>query len=241
MPNPTLGFTGQELVDRVVQFIGNTSDDFSSYVANTLIFAEMRFIKAHDWSFLRKTGLQLTVSSGTNEYELNVSTIGFRMKASDVHQIVNRSAGIPLEKVTLNQLRRLDPENDDGEATSDLTRWADVGDERIFVYPKTFQTANLHIDGKITPVPLTELSSYPTIPLIYQETFYEYLLWAALDRENDSRAPMKRQEVYDLIQRDIQHDDAGLASVFEPRIRDWREAAGDGAGQSLDFLFYPFN
>ena len=104
------------------------------------------------------------------------------MSAEDVETIYDAANGNIIKRVDLNQLRRLDPENDDGSSTDTPTLWAPGGDNKIVLWPKTFAAGTLRIDGKITPVAMTNLSDFPTIPYRYQESFIEYVLAMALDR-----------------------------------------------------------
>jgi hypothetical protein len=53
MPNDVTGFTGDEIVEFVKNFIGNQSSEFQSFIEQLLPLAEHRYCKAHDWSFLR--------------------------------------------------------------------------------------------------------------------------------------------------------------------------------------------
>lgn len=230
MPNVTSGFTGTEIVSRVMNYIGNNSSSFQTYIEQSLPLAEFRFCKMHDWSFLYKSGLSLTVTNGTAEYDLTVGSIGYYMSASDVEQIRDESEGVILRRLDLNQIRRLDPENDDGSSTDTPVYWAPVNDNRIRIWPPTVQSGTLKIDGKITPVALQTLSNYPTIPYRYQEGFIAYVIAMALDRENDDRAPAKIQEAMALIRADIQDDMRNSSNVENPRIKDLREAENDGVG-----------
>lgn len=233
MPNITSGFTGNEIVSRVQSYIGNTSPSFLIYVQQTLPLAEFRFCKMHDWKFLKKTGLSLSITNGTAEYDLSVANIGFYMQADDVESIFHEEQGIYLKKVDLNQIRRFDPSNSDGSSSDTPAMWAPVGDNRIRLWPPEIQTGTLKIDGKVTPVALDNLANFPTIPYRYQESFIEYVIAMALDRENDDRAPMKKQEAALLIRQDINDDMAGAANTDEPRIRSQFEKADDGVSSSI--------
>lgn len=232
MPNSTSGFTGNEIVSRVQSYIGNTSQSFLTYMQQTLPLAEFRFCKMHDWKFLRKTGLSLAVTNGTAEYALSVGTLGFYMQADDVESVYSESEGLYLKKVDLNQIRRFDPTNDDGSTSDTPAMWASTGDNRIRIWPPSFKTGTLKIDGKVTPVALDNLANFPTIPYRYQESFIEYVIAMALDRENDDRAVIKKQEAMLMIRSDINDDMAGMANTDEPRIRSQFEKA-DGVSSSI--------
>jgi hypothetical protein len=231
MPSATYGFTGTEIVEHAQSFTGNYSSAFQTFLQNTLPLAEFRFCKSHDWKFLNKVNLSLSVTNGTDEYELNASTLGFYMKAEDVRNVYDATNGIYLKKTTLDKIRRADPDHNEGSATQHPTHWAPIGDNRIMLYPPTFASATLKIDGKVTPTALLTLSNYPTIPFHLQEAFITYFLSLALDRENDDRAVAKKQEAMGLIRQDIQDDMAGGGDAGdEPRMKHMREADVDGAG-----------
>lgn len=242
MPSNTLGFTGQEIVSRVVSYVGNTKLDFQTYVEQTLPLAEFRFAKAHDWRFLHKQNLPLAVTNGTSVYTLNTGNIGYNMAAEDVENIWDDTNGRLLFKTTLKDLRRVDPKHDDGTATDEIVMWAPVNDNDIEVYPPIFESVTLRVDGKITPNALSTLSNYPTVPYKYQEAFIEYVIALALDRENDDRASSKKAEAIELIKMDIRNDMSSLGDTENPRLRFPWEAWNDGIGGNpeqawLNYLF----
>lgn len=232
MPNITSGFLYSEIVARVVNYIGNESSSFKTYVEQTIPLAEFRFCKLHDWSFLYKTGLTLNVVSGQAEYDLTVGTLGFFMAANDIETIRSEPDNLVLKKVDITEIRRVDADNNDGSSTDAPNSWAIVGDNRIRIWPPTFETGQLKIDGKITPVAADIGSynvSYPIIPYRFQEGFIEYVIAMALDRENDQRALQKKQEAMTLILQDIQSD-----LQLDTRIRSSEEFKYDGIGEMLD-------
>lgn len=234
MPSAQYGFSGNEIVSRVQSYVGNYSNAFQTYIQQTLPLAESRFCKAHDWKFLHKTRLPLTISNGTAEYTLDSTTIGFYMSADDVSLIFDETNGRVIKRVDLQEIRRLDPDNNDGSATDEVQLWAPVGDNRILLWPKTFESGTLRLDGKIRPTPLLTLTNYPTVPYHYQESLIEYIIALALDRENDDRAPIKRQEAQANIRVDILDDMGMKAEVETSRIRHMNEASQDGVGPNLD-------
>lgn len=239
MPHVDTGFTGAEIRDYIVNFIGNDDSEFKTFVEQTLPLAEFRFAKIHTWKWLNKVNLSLTVVSGTNEYTLNSSSIGFYMRASNVRNIFNQTEGIYLKKTTLEKIRRGDPKTDDGSATSNITHWAPIGTNRIMVYPKTFEDTTLKIDGLISPPALHTMSNYPTVPYEYQQTFIDYVLSVCLFRENDDRFQAHRREVEAQIRQDIgaDVDDIGDAAD-EPRMKSQYEAEADGrGGEDLTALY----
>jgi len=240
MPNSTYGFTGSEIVSLVMGWIGNSSTEFQSMLESFLPLAESRFCKAHDWPFLHKINRSLTVVSGTNEYTLDSSSIGYYMSAEDVKNIYCPSSGKYLQKVSLDELRRMDPESDDGTSASHITHWAPAGDNVIVVYPATFADTTLKVDGKTRPTSLVTLSNYPTIPFHYQESFIQYMIALGLDRENDDRATNMKLMVKDLIKSDIQDSNSKLGVNLDDRIRHQREAVTETPVEDpLNMLFDP--
>lgn len=95
---------------------------------------------------------------------------------------------------------------------------------------------SLKIDGKITPTvpdPDSMTSALP-IPYKYQESLIEYVIALALDRENDDRAPVKKQEAMALIRSDILDDMRNLGEVENPRIKSLFESRFDGISGNND-------
>lgn len=236
MPSSTSGFSGTEIVEHIKRYVGRESSAFQTFIEQSLPLCEFRYCKMHDWSFLRKQNLALTVVSGTAEYDLSVANIGYYMAASDVTTIFNTANNAIVKKTTLERIRQMDPNNDDGTTSDQITHWAPAGDARIVVYPKTFATTSLRIDGIITPVALSTLSNYPTIPYRFQEGFMEYVKAVALDRENDDRANGQMQKAMSMIRQDIQSDLAALGDTDEPRIKHGGERAS-GLSNNLQQMY----
>ena len=230
MPSDLYGFTGTEIVNRVVSYVGNTKTDFRTYVEQTLPLAEFRYCKMHDWRFLHKKNLSLACVSGTDEYSLTVAAIGYYMVAEDVECIFDQTNGRVLRKVDLKDLRRIDPKIDDGSATAELSHYAPLADNSIVVYPKTFANITLKVDGKVTPGALSDLAQYPTVPYRYQEAFMEYVIALVLDREDDDRAAAKKDEAFKLIMADVRADLQQQGMTDLPRLRHLNEASVDGLG-----------
>lgn len=229
MPNSTTGFTYAEIKERVINFVGNESSSFAEYVEHSIPLAEFRFCKMHDWAFLRKTGLTLTTVTGQAEYDLTVANIGFLMAANDVETIRAEADAVVMKKMDLNQIRRFDTENTDGSAIDTPSVWAAVADNKIRIWPPTTKAMALKIDGKITPNTISL-----SIPYKYQESFIEYVIAMALDRENDDRASAKKQEAMALVRADILDDMRNLGDVENPRIKSLLESRFDGVGANND-------
>lgn len=241
MPDSNLGFTGTEILARVVQYIGNDSDDFQAYITESLPLAEFRFLKLHDWSFLRQQNFTLPVVNGTDTYKLDGNTIteltGDQFIAThDIETIYDEENGIVLRKMELGQIRRIDPQNDDGGADDNPSIWAPVNNKEIRLYKPIFKNGTLKIDAKTKIASLTTLTNRLTIPYKFQESFINYVYAIALDRENDTRFAEKKQEAMFQIREDIQDDMSSEGDVLEPRIKDAREAALDGFSLNLNSL-----
>lgn len=216
-----LGYDGTEIIDRVVAFVGNKSDEFRDYVAKSLPFAIQRYVKMHDWSFLFKFDRTLTITEGTNEYELNIANIGFKMSTDNVSKIFSLVSGRQVVKVDITRLR--DERrfyNVDSQPVLTPEKWAEIGDSRIVLSPELFEDGEIQVDGKIDTTALESASAlwdigtnptaydgvFPEIPYKYQEGFIEYVTSLALDRENDDRTSPKKQLADALIKLDIQDD-----------------------------------
>jgi len=235
------GFNYGQIKDMIVSYIGKAPEDleFQRYMRQMIVLAEMRYYKMHDWSFLRKTDLSLSISTGTSEYDLafTVGPKNYTMAANEVETIRFEADNLVLKRVMLDEIRRLDPDNNDGSANDTPTYWAVAGQNRIRVWPPTTKNGTLKIDGKILPVlpdPNDTVVSnfdnqYPDIPIRFQEGFIEYVKALALDRENDDRALNKKQEALTLILQDIQSD-----LEVDDRIRSMEEFRYDGIGSLLD-------
>jgi len=229
-----VGLSYAEITSHIVKYVGNQSADFSEYVRQTILLAEQRYLKMHDWSFLRKTDLSLSVTSGTAEYDLSFTISGkvYTMAANEVETIRAEADGVVLKRVLLDEIRRLDPSNDDGSVNDTAAYWAVVGQNRIRIWPPLTKNITLKVDGKVTPEQPNYNAfgnEYPAIPVKFQEGFIEYVKAMALDRENDDRALQKKQEAMTLILQDIQSD-----LEIDDRIRSLEEFRYDGISGLLD-------
>lgn len=211
------GFSYADIKDHVITYIGNNSVEFAEYLDSLMLMAEHRYLKMHDWSFTYKTGLTLSIIKDKNEYDLNSTSIGYFMAATDVESIRSQTENVYLIKKDLAELRRLDAGMKYGSSLMPPIYWAAAGDNRIHFWPSTMKPGQLKIDGKITPA--LDLSGSPTIPMRYQEGFIEYVKALALDRENDDRAQSKKIEALSLIRQDIQDDMRNLGDAENPRIK----------------------
>lgn len=241
MPSTTQGLSGTEILQHLKDYTGNQSAVFASWLTTAIALAEFRFCKIHDWTFLTKANLTLTVASGTQYYNLSVATIGYYIAASDVRNIWSPAGNKPLIKTTLEQIRRMDPDGNDGSTSQYPTHWAPVGDNEIAVWPATFAGTTLKVDGKVTPNALLTLSNYPTIPFRYQDTFVEYLKAIALDREDDNRASGQRLYVERLVRQDIQDDMSALGDTEDPRIKSQMELLEAGLSPEQSYALWAFN
>jgi hypothetical protein len=241
LPDSTLGFTGTEIQARVVSYVGNDSDDFKAFIAESLPLAEFRFLKLHDWSFLRQQNFTLPIVNGTATYTLDGGNIteltGNQFIAThDIETIYDPTNGVVLRKMELPQIRRLDPENDDGGTGDHPFAWAPINNKDILLYKPVFKNGTLKIDAKTKIASMTTIGNTLTIPYKFQESYINYVIAIALDKENDDRFAAKKQEAMLQIREDIQDDMSSEGDVFEPRIKDAREAQLDGASLSLNSL-----
>ena len=241
------GFSAKQVIDHVENYVGNCSDEFTTYVTNLLNMAQFRYASMHDWAFLFKSGIDLNIVNGTTQYELNVASVGYNISADDVKSIYLPDPGKILRKTEVQLFRRIDPEVDDGGANDDPSHWAPVGDQRIEIYPPQFKNATLKIDAKILPTPVTDFTSEDpsadpaarlAIPYKYQESFIELVLAMVLDRENDDRATSKFQEARLKIREDIADDMSRLADTVDARLRHYREAGQEGNIHSLNSIAF---
>lgn len=237
MPSSTNGFSGQEVITFVQNWVGNQSAEFQGFLAAILPLAEMRFCKLYDWSFLHKTNLTLGVTSGTDTYSLNTSSVGYYVPSADIQQIWSVVNKIPFRKMTEQELRRLDPGESAGDASSKLVAWAPIDDNSIMFYPPNFSDTTVVISGKITPAPLLNLTNYPTIPYRYQESFLNYMISLALMRQNDDRFQIQKAETQAMIKSDIASDVGSSDDVLTPRIRSVNEQRFDGVSANLEALY----
>lgn len=224
------GFSYEDIIKHVVNYVGNTSPEFETYVRDLVIMAEHRYLKMHDWTFTFKTGMRLEINSVDDEYSLDYDTIGYFVNAADVENV--RSETRYLLKVDLNELRRLDSGVYDQRTNVEPRYWSVIGENKIYLWPPNRKPQQLIIDGKISPTTLInentqQLVGNPTIPMMYQEGFIEYIKALALDRENDDRAQSKKVEAMQLIRLDIQDDMRNLGDGANPRIKSIFELPGE--------------
>ena len=233
----TFGFTAKQMITRVQNYIGSNSTEFDQYVEESINTAQFSFSKKHDWNYLHRTNIPLELVNGTAEYDLNIANTGFNIEAIGVKTIFDITNNRYLKKIPLNDLRRLDPNKDDGSATEVPTSWAEAGDQKIVFYPPNFKNTSLLLDAKVQPTPVTNFSSEDAaadaaarldVPYKYQESFYALLLSMVLDREDDDRARGKFEEARRLIREDVDTDMSTLGDTEDPRIKHWQEAAADG-------------
>lgn len=223
------GFSYENIIDHVVNYIGNTDSEFRTYVRDLVLMSEQRYLKMHDWSFTFRTELTLPITSQYQEYTLDSSTIGYFMQASDIESI--RADDSYLQKVDLSELRRLDSGVYINTLPVEPKFWAAIGHNKIYVWPPNVRSQDLLIDGKISPSSTIDsttqqLSGNPIIPMLYQEGFIEYVKALALDRENDDRAAAKKVEALQLIRLDIQTDMRNIGDTLTPRIKSMFELPG---------------
>lgn len=245
MPSATQGFSGQEILNRVINFVGNNTQPFQQYVKDSIPLAEFKFCNTYQWRFLYRPNLKITLQGdGREEYTLNstnlldISSVGYNMLAEDVESMTDEHNGRVVRKVTVKDIRRLDPLRISGSTQDQVTHFAPTQDMNFLVYPTNFPSVVMTIDGYISPEPLLDMSDYPTIPYRYQHTFIEYVIALALDRENDDRAPQKKADCVQMFLDDIRKDKETVGDIDSTRIRHWGEANVDGVGGADLASFY---
>jgi len=243
MPHDTNGFTVQEIVNHVSGFTGNWDSDFQTWLKDKIAMAQFRYCKLHDWSFLHRNGLDLSVEStdgSSSEYDLNftINAVTYKMLATNVETIYSPEDDLVLERTDLSEMRRSDPNDDDGTLEAGPTAWAPMSDNRIKLWAPKFPARTLKVDGKINPSALHGVSAYPLIPYEYQEGFMDLILAVGLYHENDSRADKIKAGAFELIRQDVEADMQELSATTLPRIRHWREAAFDGVSNEIEALLF---
>jgi hypothetical protein len=189
-----------------------------------------------------KFDLALAITQGTNEYELNVANIGFKMGTDNVYKIYSEELKQQVVKRDITRLRDdRSYYNDNGQPVRSPRFWAEIGDSRIVLSPRLFQSGELRVDGKIDTTALETASAvwnintnpdaydgvFPEIPYKYQEGFVEYATALVLDRENDDRSSLKKAEAIGLVRLDIQDDLRRSGDELNLRVHTLKEYAGE--------------
>ena len=145
LSNGALGFSGNDIVSRVVSFVGDTSSEFLTYMQDSLNLAQMRYCKAHDWFFLQRSDILITVNgtNGVNEYDLSsitdtITGQNISIYTSNIAVIHMPYPGTVLRKITIEDLRRFDPEEVNGSTADSPSMWCPVSDTRLKIWPDTF-------------------------------------------------------------------------------------------------------
>ena len=212
------GYTVQDIIDLVCNYVGRDEVKFKDYLKSIIPLAEARIISLHDWSYMYDTGLKLNIQADTNTYFTTALTNRFNQpKNMEVENISLIYHDVPMKKVLLNDIRNHEV------AKGKPSMWAPLTSREIIIYPTPKENMTLFIDGKINLIPLTTVTSYPTIPYKYQESFIAYIIALALERDNDDRARAKKQEAFALIQSDMRKDAEVLSRTSELRIKHWTE------------------
>jgi len=213
MPSNTLGWTRSEIISKVLDTVGRSGDiTLQTRLKEDINFALLQFWKHFKWRFGQKSGVddscELTLVAGQAIYTLNTTTIGYEMRGRDIAKIyaTNVSYARDLKRVSLRDIRIDNPSNDD---TGFPEVYAVVDHNRIVVHPIPDATANskkLYLDGKVMPTFMTLDADYPDIPIEYQETFIQYLLYKTLSRERDPAADKELLIYKDMLKGDVQAD-----------------------------------
>ena len=234
MPTAITGFTRDEVINQIIDIVGNSSSAFSVMLQNNITSWQYEFLGLHDWSFLRKNGvadsISFSTSNAVSKYTLNTATIIAEMDNTNVECIYSQTAGKErkLSKVELGEIRVGDPGQ---TADGDPYFWAPYGRQGIVLYPTPTGTETLYVDGKThgtelhTNVPLS-------IPYKYQDLFIQWCLFKALRRERDPRAREELQTFTGILKANISEDTREITSNL--RVLTANEAIGTDADGDLN-------
>lgn len=213
MPDPILGFTRDEHIDRVLDTLGRTGDaTLQTRMQTDINFAQLGFWKMLDWKFAYKNGVNDNVKfalvANTSVYTLNTAAVGYEIRNTDIDRlyIISSNYSRTIDKVSLRDIRAMDPGR---ESVGAPVVYAQSSHNKIEVWPipdATVAGTDVYIDAKVMPAWLTNGSDYTTIPVEFQETFNQYLLYRTLSRERD---PQQKEELLilkDMLKTDVEYD-----------------------------------
>ena len=139
------GFSGTEIVQRVIDYVGDTSSTFENYMLDSLNLAQFKFCKAHDWDFLQRSDLLLACdgTGGPNNFDLAsitdpVSGNAVTIPTSSISMIHTVYPGVVLRKISIQDLRRFDPQETNGTIVDTPTMWCPVSEKRFKIWPDNF-------------------------------------------------------------------------------------------------------
>ena len=213
MPDSIQGFTRIEMVTKVLDTMGRSTDNtLKARLNDDINFAQLAFWKVMDWKFTYKNGVQdsmkFTLVTGQTIYTLNTATIGYEMRNTDIDRmyVLDPSFARTIHKLPSRDLRRYDPGS---QVEGFPEAYAPYKHNAVEVWPVPDANANgkdIYLDGKILPTWLSSDSQYSVIPIEYQETFLQYLLVRTLSRERDPRQGEELAIFKDMLKVDQQYD-----------------------------------
>lgn len=219
MPSATSGWTRDELIMKVLDTLGRTTDTtLKARMQEDINFAQLGFWKLFDWKFARTNGSSqsftcyVALADGSARYsttQTDVSGNSVSIRTSDIEKVyLSYNAANPssttyqkfsrvLKRVENRDQILADPGFED---TGIPEYYYPIGNDKIEIWPYPDTSKNtpadlvdatngtyLWIAGKRMPNFMDDSGDYPDIPIEYQETFYQYLLWRTLSRERDPR------------------------------------------------------
>lgn len=213
MPNSVLGFTRLELVTKVLDALGRSTDTtLKARLNDDINFAQLTFWKLLDWKFAYKNGLEDSITFplvlSQTSYTLNTATIGAEMRGTEIDKVyvIDPQYSRTIHKVNLRDIRNYDPGR---QVTGFPEIYAVTKHNEIDLWPIPDSNAagiDVYIDGKTMPTWLDADDDYPSIPIEYQETFYQYFLARTMSRERDPRQAEELAIFKDMLKNDQAYD-----------------------------------
>lgn len=232
------GLTKGEIITMVLDTLGRTTDAvLQERLRSDINLAQLGFWKLFDWKFARTDGSAAyfgnyqSLVDNIATYSTDVTnSIGNRIiiRTSDIERVYIGwdPEGLVDHKPFARTLKKI--ENRDAILRDPGSDWTGVPEYyfitgnttiEILPYPSTTNGTpaeligqQLWIAGKRMPIFMDDDGDYPDIPIEYQETFYQYLLWRTLSRERDPRQVEELAILEKMIKQDKQTDLAELDS-----------------------------
>lgn len=248
MPSSTLGWTRLEIITSVLDTIGRTGDaTLKAKLDNEINLYQLRFWKLYDWKFGHYDGADdgVTLVPAVSTIGVNSNGAGFNLRTTDIEKVVlgdlTSRLTQTLTKMHQRDIIKLDPTIVAGTPTFGVPRaWYTVDDDRISLYPLPNATviANcaLYLYGRRMPTFMDADGDYPDIPIEYQETFIQYCVYRALNRERDPRSSEELILFEKMLKEDKQYDLEELESNY--RIKYIEEELGGDGDPSLDNVLW---
>jgi len=242
MPNSTLGWTRLEIINKILDTLGRSTDAIVlARLKEDINFAQLAFWKMFDWKWGKmfggsQNGLYTPIVDQQSQYETTTVTINlppiftYTFRPQDIDKVyisynpTNPSDTTYLKytttliKVESRELRIASPGfNQCGVPT----HYAINDNKTIEIFPVPNTTLGtpsdligqyLWFDAKRMPTFMVNDTDYPDIPIEYQETFMQYFLCRSLSRERDPRMDQELLIFKDMLKQDKQTDLAEVES-----------------------------